>query len=80
MNLVKFDNNSRYNQSNSDRLSADKDESLLGHYIQERGWSLEKMIQNLKPLSKHESAATGNAAQWSKVTAVAGFVIGLVGG
>jgi hypothetical protein len=81
--LVKFDRQTsltRYNQGNGDLLTADKDESLLGHCIQERGWSLEKAIYNLKPLVKSEAIATGKAAQWSKVTAVTGFVVGLVGG
>jgi hypothetical protein len=81
--LVKFDRSNsitRYNQGNGDRLTANADESLLGHCIEERGWSLEKAIQNIKPLSKYEAIHTTRAARIGKVTAVAGFVVGLVGG
>jgi hypothetical protein len=81
--LVKFDRSNsitRYNQGNGDRLTANADESLLGHCIEERGWSLEKAIQNLKPISKYEAIHTTRAARIGKTTAVAGFVIGLVGG
>jgi hypothetical protein len=81
--LVKFDRSNsitRYNQGNGDRLTANADESLLGHCIEERGWSLEKAIQNIKPLSKYEAIHTTRAARIGKVTAVAGFVMGLVGG
>jgi hypothetical protein len=81
--LVRFDRSNsitRYNQGNGDRLTANADESLLGHCIEERGWSLEKAIQNIKPLSKYEAIHTSRAARIGKVTAVAGFVVGLVGG
>jgi hypothetical protein len=81
--LVKFDRSNsitRYNQGNSDRLTANADESLLGHCIEERGWSLDRAIQNIKPISKYEAIHTTRAARIGKITAVAGFVVGLVGG
>jgi hypothetical protein len=81
--LVKFDRSNsitRYNQGNGDRLTANADESLLGHCVEERGWGLEQAIQNIKPLSKYEAIHTTRAARIGKVTAVAGFVVGLVGG
>lgn len=81
--LVKFDrrnSSTRYNQGGGDRLTANADESLLGHCIEERGWTLERAIQNLKPISKHEAVHTTRAARVSKITAITGFVVGLVGG
>ena len=83
MNLVKFDRPTsltRYNQGGGDRLTANADESLLGHCVEERGWDLERAIQNLKPISKYEAIHTTRAASVGKITAVASFVVGLVGG
>jgi hypothetical protein len=70
---------SRYNNSPADHLFADKDESILGHCILERGWDIERAIANIRPMSKHEAIHTARAVSWCKFSAVSSFVVAIVG-
>ncbi|MBD1841836.1 hypothetical protein H6F89_00095 [Cyanobacteria bacterium FACHB-63] len=73
-------NLSRYNQSTTDRHTAAPDESLLGHLVEEQGWTVKEALENLAPIAKHTYAQTVSVASSSKWLAVAGGVIGLIGG
>lgn len=73
-------NLTRYNQNFGDRNTAAHDESLLGHYVEEQGWTVKEALENLAPIAKQTYAQTVSVANTSKWLAVAGGVIGLIGG
>ncbi|GAP96108.1 hypothetical protein [Leptolyngbya sp. NIES-2104] len=73
-------NLTRYNQTSSDRATASHDESLFGHYVEECGWTVKETLENLAPIAKQTYAQTVSVASSSKWLAVAGGIIGLLGG
>lgn len=78
--IVRTGNESRYLATPGDRLDAGKDESILGHFIEEKGWDLEKTLHNLKPNARIAYDHTETSNRYSKWFAVGCAIAGILGG
>ena len=71
---------SRYLNGLGDRLDAGKEESILGHYIEEKGWAMKRALEHLKPLAREAHEQASKSERYSKWFAVGCGLAGLLGG